>query len=496
MVGFIAINIYDLRDWYYSAIGDEYLFYEHSRRIIDEGIVRPFSQEGVYNKHPVMNSVFQASVMRVFGADYFGWKFSEVLNAVLTIPAIYLLGYLIGRRPAAVMAATIFACSHYVFAFAHTGYTNLSPLRVATWAIAMFFLGWRNGNPLLLYVAGVIAGLGFYTHYSGRAILPIIVLFSLTMGSPKRLLPLWPLALGFALTVAPTFLLEQEGVLTRMFGQVVGGYTEAVTGSAGQRIVDNAVLNLPAFSYSSTVHTYVYGPLMDPVSGLLAVLGIAFALGHVKEPSCRLLLLWFAVSMFMTGILSPYPHVAVKRLMFTVPPLALLAGLLVGRLWHGIPVQRLNMSPNLRSMAGAAFLAAVLPMILALNLWQFWHVTPSVFPHPQEAVALGAYHSNICGSDVQQTLFVGNAVGDGSLMQQIMASMDPEGPQPPGIDHADISQGTELPEPVPGCIVFINPGALEASMLQEELAQRYPDGQLVTFTNQSGTTTVEVFTRE
>ena len=84
----------------------------------------------------------------------------------------------------------------------------------------MFFLGWRNGNPLLLYVAGVIAGLGFYTHYSGRAILPIIVLFSLTMGSPKRLLPLWPLALGFALTVAPTFLLEQEGVLTRMFGQV------------------------------------------------------------------------------------------------------------------------------------------------------------------------------------------------------------------------------------------------------------------------------------
>ena len=257
---FLTVNLWDLQHWYYSAIGDEYLFYEHAKRIIDEGIVRPFSQEGVYNKHPVLTSVFQATVMRVFGVDYFGWTFSETLNAALTIPAVYVLGRNLGGRTAGVVAAGIFAFSHYIFAFSHTGYANLSSLPVTAWALAFFVIGWRKGNPLLLYIAGVIAGLGYYTHYSGRAIIPIIVLFSMTRGSPRQLLGLWPLALGFVLTTAPTFVVEQEGVFTRMFGQVVGGYTEVVTGSFGQRLLGNIELNLQAFSYSPTVHTYVYGP--------------------------------------------------------------------------------------------------------------------------------------------------------------------------------------------------------------------------------------------
>ena len=493
---FIAINAHDLRDWYYSAIGDEFLFYEHAKRIEDEGIVRPFSQEGVYNKHPVLNSVFQATVMRIFGDDYFGWTFSELLNAALTIPAIYLLGRVLGGRTAAIAAAAIFAFSHYVFAFSHTGYNNLSSLPVSAWSLAFFVLGWRNGNPLLLYAAGIIAGLGFYTHYSGRAILPVIILFSLTMGSPKRLLNLWPLALGFAIAILPTFVVEQEHVLTRMFGQVIGGYTEEVTGSLGQRLLDNASLNLPAFSYNATVHAYVYGPLMDPVSGFLAVLGLAFAIGHVRQSGYRLLLIWFAVAMFMTGIMSPYPHVAITRLLFVVPPLALLAGLAVGRSLEYLPVPKWRPPGHLPSLRATCVLAVLLPVILVLNLWQFWHLTPSVFPHSQEAVALGAFRSDDCGGDPARTVFVGHAVGDGSLMQQVLHSMDPNGARPKGIDHLELSQGTALPDPMSTCVVFVNPDTAESHRLQEELAHRYPDGRSIAFSNPSGINTVEIFSIE
>ena len=342
LFAFFAINLHDLQDWYYAAIGDEYLFYEHASRIDDGGVARPFSQEGVFNKHPVMNSVSQAWVMQVFGADYFGWKFSETLNAALTIPAIYLLGHQLGGRRSAIVAAAIFAFSHYVFAFAHTGYNNLSPLPVAAWAVALFVLGWRRESPILLYAAGLIAGLGFYTHYSSRAVLPILVFFSLSIGSVRKLTHLWPLGFGFALTVVPTFAVDQEGVLTRMFGQVVGGHTEVVTGSVGQRVLDNIALNLPAFSYSATVRTYVYGPLLDPVSGLIAALGIAVALGNLRDPGCRLLLAWFAVAMFMTGILAPYPHVAVTRPIFVVPPLTLLAGIMAGRFGDLMPLKQIK----------------------------------------------------------------------------------------------------------------------------------------------------------
>ena len=491
---FLALNIYDLQHWYYSAIGDEFLFYEHAKLIIEEGVVRPFSQEGVYNKHPVFNSVIQAVVMRVVGVNYFGWTFSEVLNAALTIPAVYVLGRVLGGKLTAICAAAIFAFSHYIFAFSHTGYTSLSALPVAAWAMVLFVFGWRTQNPLLLYAAGLLAGFGFYTHYSGRAIMPIVLLSALALGGPRRLFSLWPLVFGFALTVVPTFIVEQEHVFTRMFGQVVGGYPEAVTGSTGQRLLDNIELNLPAFNYNASVHTYVYGPLFDPISASLAALGIAFALGHIGKPANRIILIWFGIAVFMTGVLSPYPHVAITRLLFAVPPLALLAGLLAGRMSnasHGVWTRLFR----IRRKIAILVVGGILSLILLLNLWQFWHVTPTVFPHSQEAVALGAFRSADCGEDAIGTVFVGQATGEGSLMLQVLGAFYPNGPMPRQIDHYLLSDRVPLSEPPLRCVIFLNPSTPEATQLQDELARRYPEGRFSTFFNPSRITSVEVFSR-
>ena len=493
MALFIAINLYDLQNWYYSAIGDEFLFFEHAKHITEEGVTRPFSQEGVYNKHPVMSSVFQAAVMKVFGANYFGWTLSETLNATATLPGIYLLGYAFGGRKAASVSAALFASSHFIFAFSHVGYNNLSSLPVAVWSLALFVLGWRKGNPLLLYAAGIVAGLGFYTHYSGRAMLPIMLMFTLTAGSPRRLLELWPLFFGFVLTVAPTFVVEQEQVFARMFSQVVGGYSEVVTGSTSDRILNNIEINLPAFNYNSTVHSYVYGPLLDPVSAALAAMGIGFALGHIRLPYLRLLLIWFGVAAFMTGVLSPYPHVAITRLAFAVPPLALLAGILAGQIGDAIQTRVQRIGPSLARITVPALLTLLLAVVLALNLWQFWQVTPSVFPHRPEAVALGAYRTEQCSSDANGTLFVGQAVGEGSLMNQVLTVFDPDGPVPRQLNHEEATMRMELPYQGLRCVIFVNPGAPEARTLQEYLTRRYPGGRTITFTNPSGTTTVEIF---
>ena len=492
---FLGLNIHDLSNWYYSAIGDEFLFFEHARHIAESGVSRPFSQEGVYNKHPVMSSAFQAISMRVFGIDYFGWTFSETLNAVLTIPGVYLLGHTLGGRKAAVVSAALFAFSHFVFAFSHIGYNNLSSLPVIVWSLALFLLGWKRDNALLLYAAGVIAGLGFYTHYAGRAAMPVMFLVALTAASPRRLVGLWPVVFGFALTVAPTFIVEQEQVFTRMFGQVVGGYSEVVTGSTADRILNNIEINLPAFNYNSTVHSYVYGPLMDPVSGVLAVLGIAFALGHVRAMSCRLLLIWFGVAAVMTGVLSPYPAVAITRLVFVVPPLVLLAGIFVSQSWdETVPALR-TLVPKVRTAIAGGTVVLLLSAVLALNLWQFWHVTPSVYPHTPEAVAFGAFHSDYCGGSFSDVVFIGHAAGEGSLLSQIMTAFYPDGPHPHAVDHGAIAQNIDLPTEFARCVVFVNPDLPGARTLQDELARRYPEGQIVTFENPSGTTAVQVFAR-
>ena len=490
---FVALSLYDLQDWYYSVIGDEFIFYEHAKRMTEDGIARPFSQEGVYNHHPVMSTVYQAVVMRIFGADYLGWTLSSLLSAAAVIPGIYLLGHTLSGRKAAVVAALLFAVSHYVLAGTHIGNAVLSPLPVAVWSLALFVLGWRKGNPLLLYAAGVIAGLGFYTHYSGRAILPIIFLFALTAGDPRRVLSLWPLAFGFALTVAPTFVVDQELVFTRMFSQIAGGYSDVVAGSTGDRILSNIQINLPAFNYNSTVHSYVYGPLLDPVSGVLAALGIGFALGHIRAPSLRLLLIWFGVAVFMTGILSPYPHIAITRLIFVVPPLVLLAGVLAGRIGDAIQLRTERAGRLCSAAAAPALLLSLAVVVLGLNLWQFWHVTPSVFPHKPEAVALSAFRSEYCDSDVNDTVFVGQAIGEGGLLKQMLASFDPDGPLPRLLNHDEVSPDMELPGDAPRCVVFVSLSESEARTLQGDLARRYPEGRVVAVVNPSGTTAVEIY---
>ena len=242
-----------MTDWYYSAIGDEFIFYEHAKHMAEQGITRPFGQEGVYNHHRLCPPLTRPSSWGIFGADSYGWTLSSLLSAALTIPGIYLLGNNLGGRKTALFAGVLFAVSHYVWAETHIGNTVLTPPPVSVWSIALFVSGWRKGNPLLLYLAGVVAGLGFYTHYSGRAILPVMMLIAVTLSNPRRLPGLWPLAFGFALTVAPTFVVEQEQVYTRMFGQVVGGYSDVVTGSVWDRVLNNIESNLSAFNYNSTV---------------------------------------------------------------------------------------------------------------------------------------------------------------------------------------------------------------------------------------------------
>ena len=493
MALFLGLAVLDLRDWYYSAIGDEFLFYEHARRIVEEGIIDPFSQEGVYNKYPVMTSVYQATAMRMFGVDYFGWTFSEALYGIITIPGIYLLGHTFAGRKAALFSAALFACSHYILAQSHVGYGNLSPLPVSVWSIALFALGWRSGNPLTLYAAGIVAGLGFYSHYSGRAILPVLFLFTLTSGGPRRLPDMWPVAFGFALAVAPTFVVEREQVFTRMFSEVVGGYTEVVAGAPFTRILSNIELNLPAFNYNSNVHSYVYGPLLDPVTSVLAVLGIGFALTHIHLRHFRLLLIWFGVAMVVTGVLSPYPHVAITRLTFALPPLVLLAGTSASHLIDTVQARWTGLRRmSTESVAVVAFLV-LFPAILALNSWQHWHVTPSIYAHTPEAVALGAFRSQPCDGDLNGTVFIGPAVGEGSLMNQVVDSFRTEGPPMRGLNHSEIAPDLQLPDLPPRCIVFLDPYATEAVTLQERLTRQYPDGRISTFANPSGSTAVAVF---
>ena len=274
---FVALNSHDLMDWYYSAIGDEYAHYNFAREFAEDGLKRPFDLDGVYSEiNPVMASIYPALVMRLVGVDNFGWKFSLIVSVALTIPGVYLLGYIIAGRVAAFVSAATVALSHYIFAFMHTGYPNTDVLPIIVWSITLFVLGLRRGNPFLIYASGFLAGLGLLFNIVARAAIAIIILYALSHPDiRRRLLGLWPWALGVALTVVPLLLVNGSEVLSTALVKVVGPGSQHATEYEGilSRVIANAVQNLLAFNYNPHTSHYVSGALLDPISAVLCFAG-------------------------------------------------------------------------------------------------------------------------------------------------------------------------------------------------------------------------------
>ena len=490
---FIGLNARDLNHWYYSAIGDEYAFYTLAQSIAQEGILRPFSQEGVYNHHPYMISIYQSLFMRFFEANNFWWRFTSVLSGALAIPGIYIAGYMLGGRRAAIAAAALLAFSHYMFAFAHSGYEHLDSLAVTVWAIALLLLGMRRSSRMLLYAAGVAIGYGLYTHYSGRIMGPVALLFALTVVQPRDWRSLWPLALGIAAAALPTLLLEREQFFTRMFGQVVGGYDANISGAMGERIVNNIVNNGAAFSHNPVSHTYVADGLLDPISAYIAALGLGFAIGRIGAPSGRLLIIWFALTFAVVGVLNPHHSVAITRMYSVLPPLLLMGGLLAARLLDGLlPLGKDAAANRARLLQTAGAMALVGALILALNIRQFAFETPKVYHTTQEALAMGALqtHPACVGGRLEDAVMV--AENTESLLQFVLEARYPNRALPLRIEHRHILDGTAAVES-PSCVIYLHPDQDAAQALKADMERRYPSGEYAAFSGYFGGPEVDIF---
>ena len=489
---FLALNVRDLEHWYYSAIGDEYAFYLGARGILEDGITRLFSQAGVYGEQPVLNSAYQALVMAVAGKDNFGWRFASLLSIAVTIPGVYLLGRTLGDRKVAVVAATLFALSHYLFAYAHTGYNNIHALAPTVWALALFVMGIRRRNSLLLYAAGLVAGLGFYTHFAARGTIPIMVLFILTESELRHdLRRMWPIGLGFIVAAWPIFAVSGAEVLSRMFGQVPGGYSSEVSGPAAERIQENLSNNLLAFNYNPDLFHYVSGPLLDPITAVAAVLGIGLALGRWREGRYRFLLVWALVAVTATGIMSPYPQVAISRLNFVVPPLALLAGFAAAHLWETMIATG---SSSMTRWVEAGLAVALVLIVLGWNVRQFWWKTPEVFHLTQEAVAIGAIRSEECGGRPEKVVIVARQTEP--LLEPALASYFPDGDGPRLLDHRELTPGQPPAIASVRCVIFANPEDSEARLALEALRRRHASGLVTQFQSRAGNTSVKIFALE
>ncbi|MFN8533181.1 MAG: glycosyltransferase family 39 protein [Dehalococcoidia bacterium] len=239
----------NLADPYFSAIGDEYAFWEFARELA-KGLPRdPFSQAGVYGNHPVLSSYLMAATIKLFGPDQAGWRAAAALSLVVAAGGMALLGALAQGRVAGLVAGTGVAVAHPLLAYAHTGYNNIQAVPLTILSLAAGLAGRRVGSAALAFVGGVFAGFGWYTFYTGRvAIAALLALVVLQPGRGRRWLQALTAMFGFVLAILPLIASSKEEVITKMLAETAAAPAAGTDGIEAvlRRIVTMTVIAIRA----------------------------------------------------------------------------------------------------------------------------------------------------------------------------------------------------------------------------------------------------------
>jgi hypothetical protein len=490
---FVVICLQDLDDWRWAALGDEYAFYGAARLIAEGERFNFFSQEGVYNVHPVLSSAWQALFLKFSEGDVFAWKLSEVVLVAITLVFFYLLVHeLFGWRPAA-FAAGLLAASHYLIAFVHTGFNNVDALLPTVLSLWLLVVGLRRNSTLALFGAGLAAGLGFYVYYPARAAIVIIAIYLLFMG-PRAWKPriLGPIALAFAMAVAPIFSIHGWTVIDAVLGQSAAEHDPTVTGDRLARFGHNIVPSLMAFNFTPNPGRGFSGSLMDPVSAVLFVLGLGVAVAKWRNAAWRLFLIWWFVAVAASGFASPRPEVANTRLFFALPPAIAMAGLAFDRMLLMLPWRPAR--PVAQAGYGVACLTLLMIPVLYLNLDRVWHDTPTKYGTSVDAVVVRGVLSDECMSQPARTIVV-TPFPDG-LLAPVFDSyqLGAEAPLLIGFDAVVSPRGVFAEGEYDGCIVVHGAGDPNAVVdVIGRLTALFPDKSRQQLFDPSGQRAVIVF---
>lgn len=485
---FVGLNVRDLDNWRYSAIGDEYAFFDLAKRIASGVPTNLFSAHGVYDFRPVGSSALQAVTMNLFGEDQFGWKMSNVVVVSATLPALYFLTRQLFHWGVAVVATATLAFSHYVFAYTHTGYDNLLVILPSVLALALLVPGLKRSSSLLLFSAGAVAGLSAYAYPSARMAPLAMVVFLLTLGWRKwRVQTLLPLGLGALMAVIPILVVSGEEFWTNMSDRSVFGFTDSPTEGVGRRILENIPRTLFIFNFSPG-HSdhYVSGSILDPVSAVFYVMGLAVALTRFRHHSYRLLLLWLGLGLLASGIFSPYDRPAEDRVQFDMPAVAIVVG--IGAYEAFRHVAALSPAKAARYVMPVC-LAGLLPTVLVLNSLRFWVETPGSTPTSVESVVARAAFSSECNDAGGRTVVI--APEPVPVLEPLFRSYNLGDRSPLLLRFEEALQRPSLG--TSGCLILAGLHDQRAQILQSRIKTQYPERSEYALQDYSGQRQVLVY---
>jgi 4-amino-4-deoxy-L-arabinose transferase-like glycosyltransferase len=344
---------------------------------------------------PALLFYLAAVPIAIFGPHPWTVRLVPALAGALTPLTLYwaarpLFGARVGLLAAALLAVSVWQIALSRLAFAAT----LGPL-LTTLALGLIWRALRPGPPLRRYLqaglAGGCTGLALYAYHPSR-LTPLVVALTVLVvlglnwrawlsAAPRlivvaavMLIVLWPLMNyiyrnpeGYSRRINQTFIFSEGSIDGHAPAWLVEQNARLIAGMWNEHGDDNGRHNLSG------------APMLDPITGVLFVVGACLMLARLREPYAQVTLGWLGI-MLIPGLLSGQaPHAV--RMVEAIAPTLLLAGWGGGALlgwaseeWRWLDKPRRKWSVGVGLVLG----------LLALNGWRYFVAWPATLPAYEE----------------------------------------------------------------------------------------------------------------
>jgi Dolichyl-phosphate-mannose-protein mannosyltransferase len=386
-----SVNLVELNHWRFSFIGDEGAFFSTARNIANGVRVNLFDLSGVYNTHPILDSVYLAQILKVFGADITGWRLAEVVVLTASAVLIYALVLILFGRLPAVVAAVILGSNHLLMAFARIGYNNLHAVFYTLLVVLFLVLAWRSERALFTFLTGAATGLCLYTFPAALLIWPVAALLvgvkCLRRPTVREFAALGLMLAGFVLVVTPGLITSPPDHFVEMVAN--HGHRELAVQDPIRVTRFSLVQSFLVFwTNPQWYHHYVGGPLLDPIACVLFSIGLALGILLIRKGAPRIGVVWFGTGLFLIAVTNYVTQPLFTRLLVLIPACAVLAAMGVAGLETSLKGLRFP------TRLGTGLILVLTAAIPILNLQQLLVKSPQVIEMGYEVIIVKALQEN------------------------------------------------------------------------------------------------------
>jgi 4-amino-4-deoxy-L-arabinose transferase-like glycosyltransferase len=336
---------------------------------------------------PRFHAVPTAIGLEIFGINLLGLRATSFALGVATVLLLFGFAKRLWGYETALLAALLLASMRFFIHLSRTGFHYVDTPFLSVLAAWLFVRLWRDRHLGAAVCCGIAVGLGIQTYYASR-IVPVLLLVTWLMwligtareDLPARIAGFAVLSIAALATAAPMigYFVHQPAELWRRTAD-----TSIFSAQAWPHVRDSykagslltvvliqlrAALSLFNLTPDTSLQYGYHGPLLEPVSAVLFVLGVGLAAARSCRRHHQLLLLWTALPLIAGAALTIdapfYP-----RISGILPFVAVLAALPLRRLSSALRV----VVPGSAGRWGAGLAAAgLLVAIFSNNLRSYF----------------------------------------------------------------------------------------------------------------------------